>query len=70
MGTLYQLHFILEGKEYAYRGSQSLVPRIGDLVVLGQSILYEVEGLQWRYDSEPDGPRFVPVDLFIRKVGK
>ena len=68
MGTLYQLHFILEGKDYAYRGSQSQVPRIGDRVVLGQALLYEVESLQWRYDIERDGPGYVPVDLFIRRV--
>lgn len=70
MSTEYQLHFILENKEYAYRGGQSQVPRIGDRVVLGEGVLYEVESLQWFYNIERDGPGYVPVGLFIREVKK
>jgi len=70
MGTVYQLNFILDGKDYAYRGGQSQVPRIGDRVVLGESVLFEVESLQWRYDINRDGPSYVPVDLYIRSIKK
>lgn len=68
MSTTYQLHFILDGKEFAYRGGQSQVPQVDSHVVLGEAVLYKVTGVHWRFDIERDGPTRVPVDVFIQKV--
>lgn len=70
MSTTYQLHFILDGKEFAYRGGQSQVPQVDNHVVLGKAVLYKVTGLHWRFDIERDGPTRVAVDIFIQQVPK
>lgn len=68
MTTLYQLHFILDGKDYAFRGSQSQVPRIEDHVVLNGPACYRVTGVSWRFDIDRDGPTRVPVEVFIERT--
>lgn len=68
MSTTYQLHFILDGKEFAYRGGQVQVPQVDNLVVLGKSVLYKVTDVHWRFDIDRDGPARVPIDVFIQKV--
>lgn len=68
MTTTYKLHFILDGKEFAFRGNQSQVPQVDNHVVLGRAALYKVTGVHWRFDIERDGPTRVPIDVFVQKV--